>query len=67
MNYDEIRKELDEENELLVFADVEVVDAEEELADAEKRVKAHKKQIRALRQILRNAGEPYEIVLKGVG
>ncbi len=67
MNYDEIRKELDEENETLVFAEVGVVDAEEELSDAIDGVKAAKKQIRALRQILRNSGEPYEKKLKGVG
>lgn len=67
MNYDEIREELGEESEGLVFAEAEVVDAEEELLEAEQGVKAAKKQIRALRQILRNAGEPYEKKLKGVG
>lgn len=67
MNYDEIRKELDEENELLVFAEIEVTDAESELAHAQNEVRDRKKQIKALRQILRAAGEPYEIVLKGVG
>lgn len=67
MNYDEIRKELDEEKETLVFADVEVTDAEEELREAERSVTASKKQIKALRQLLRNAGEPYEKKLKGVG
>ncbi len=68
MNYDEIRKELEQENSLLDFTESEVVDAEEDLADAQQSVKLHKKQIKALRQILRAAGEPYEIEkLKGVG
>jgi len=67
MNFDEIRKELAEESEGLIFAEAEVVDAEEELLEAEQGVKASKKQIRALRQILRNSGQPYEKKLKGVG
>ena len=67
MNYDEVRKELAVETHQLGSAEIEVIEAEDELAEAQLGVKAAKKQIKALRQILRNAGEPYDAKLKGVG
>lgn len=68
MNYDEVRKELAVETHQLGSAEIEVIEAEDELAEAQEGVRAAKKQIKALRQILRNAGEPYDMEkLKGVG
>ena len=68
LDYDEIRAVLADEKEALPHYEASVGDREKDLADARKDVRSVKKQIKALRQLLRDADEPYEVEkLKGVG